>query len=217
MINDLEHNILKSDFLNEISNSLKDNIKLFISPLFGSSKVFIAKRLIEKENQIVFLFPDVTSASEFAVELNMLGLERYYVNITEFKPEVLQEKITDISNREKLILISTYELLNHQFPSKEKIDETTTRIELGGNLSYNDLIEYFNLLNYQKDKFVEAPGDFSVRGSIIDFWSYSEKNPARLEFDGDFLESIRYFEPESQRSIENVNSGYPGRSYKLQQ
>jgi len=206
MINDLEHNILKSDFLKEIVNSLKDNNKLFISPLFGSSKVFITKRLIEKENQIVFLFPDVTSASEFAVELNMLGLERYYVNITEFKPEVLQEKITDISNREKLILISTYELLNHQFPSKEKIDETTTRIELGGNLSYNDLIEYFYLLNYQKDKFVEAPGDFSVRGSIIDFWSYSEKNPARLEFDGDFLESIRYFEPESQRSIENVNA-----------
>ena len=62
-----------------------------------------------------------------------------------------------------------------------------------------------NLLNYQKDKFVEAPGDYSLRGSIIDFWSYSEKNPARLEFDGDFLESIRYFDPESQRSIDSID------------
>ena len=51
---------------------------------------------------------------------------------------------------------------------------------------------------------MEAPGDYSQRGAIIDFWSYSEKNPARLEFDGDFLESIRYFDPESQRSIEQV-------------
>ena len=206
MVNDLEQNILNSDFLNEISNSLRDNSKLFISPLFGSSKVFAAKKLIEKENQMVFLFPDVTSASEFAVELNVLELEKHSIGITEFKPEILQEKLTDISSRDKFILISTYELLNHLFPLKEKVDETTTKIELGGNLSYNDLIEYFNLLNYQKDKFVEAPGDFSVRGSIIDFWSYSEKNPVRLEFDGDFLESIRYFEPESQRSIENVNT-----------
>ena len=62
------------------------------------------------------------------------------------------------------------------------------------------------MLNYQQDKFVEAPGEFSVRGSIIDFWSYSEHNPARLEFDGDFLESIRYFDPESQRSIEKLDA-----------
>ncbi len=48
-------------------------------------------------------------------------------------------------------------------------------------------------------------GEFSVRGSIIDFWSFSEANPARLEFDGDFLESIRHFDPESQRSIEKLD------------
>ncbi len=205
MITNLEQNIISSGFLNQIVSSLKNENKVFISPLFGSSKVFTAKKLIEREKQLIFLFPDVQTASEFCVELNVLGLEKFVISIVEFKPEILQEKITDISKKNKFILVSTYELLNHQFPSKEKIDKTTTRIELGGNLSYNDLIEYFNLLNYQKDKFVEAPGDFSVRGSVIDFWSYSEKNPVRLEFDGDFLESIRYFDPESQRSIENVN------------
>ncbi|MBT8386556.1 MAG: transcription-repair coupling factor, partial [Ignavibacteria bacterium] len=54
--------------------------------------------------------------------------------------------------------------------------------------------------------FVEAQGEYSQRGSIIDFWSYSEHNPVRLEFDGDFLESIRHFDPESQRSIEKVET-----------
>ncbi len=206
MNDNLEQNIQSSAFLKKISVSIRDNSRLFISPLYGSSKVFVAKKIFEKEKQLIFLFQDVQSASEFSVELNVLGLEKELISIVEFKAETLQEKITDISNREKFILISTYEILNHQFPPKEKITETTTKIEIGGNLSYNDLIEYFNLLNYQKDKFVEAPGDFSVRGSIIDFWSYSEKNPARLEFDGDFLESIRYFEPESQRSIENIKS-----------
>ena len=134
MINDLEQNILNSDFLNEISDSLRDNSKLFISPLFGSSKIFVAKKLIEKENQLVFLFPDITSVSEFAVELNVLGLEKLLISITEFKPEILQEKLTDLLNSDKFILISTYELLNHKLPPKEKLDETTTKIELGGNL-----------------------------------------------------------------------------------
>jgi transcription-repair coupling factor (superfamily II helicase) len=206
MNKDLEQNISSCAFLKEISDSLKDRHILYISPLFGSSKVFTAKTLIEREDQLIFLFPDVTLAAEFAVELNVLGIDKHSINITEFKADILQQKITDISSLKKFILISTYELLNHQLPLKERIDETTTHIELGGDLTYNDLIEYFNLLNYQKDKFVEAPGDFSVRGSIIDFWSYSEKNPVRLEFDGDFLESIRYFEPESQRSIENIKS-----------
>jgi len=75
---------------------------------------------------------------------------------------------------------------------------------VGGELKYDDLIEYLNLLVYTKDKFVEAPGYYSQRGAIVDFWSYSEKSPVRLEFDGDFIESIRYFDSESQRSFEKV-------------
>lgn len=204
MSNTTTQNITDSDFINKIIGYSKDNNRLFISPLYGSSKVFVAKKLIEKEKQLIILFPDVQAVSEFCVELNVLDLEKHLISITEFKPEILQEKLTDISKRHKFILVSTYELLNYKFPSKEKIGQNTTRIEMGGNLSYDDLIEYFNLLNYQKDKFVEVPGDFSVRGSIIDFWSYSERNPVRLEFDGDFLESIRYFDPESQRSIETI-------------
>src|SRR3989304_6053132 len=182
MNKNLIQQISENYFVSEIFNSLKDSSRLFISPLFGSSKVFIAKKLIESEKQLVYLFPDIQTASEFIVELNVLELEKYLIGITEFTPEILQEKLTDISKKNKFILVSTYKLLNHQFPSREKIDQNTTKIEMGGNLSYNDLIEYFNLLNYQKDKFVEAPGDFSVRGSIIDFWSYSERNPVRLEF-----------------------------------
>ena len=77
---------------------------------------------------------------------------------------------------------------------------------MGGEVTYDELVEYLNLLDYQQDKFVEAPGEFSSRGSIIDFWSYSESGPVRLEFDGDFIESIRQFDPESQRSIEKVDT-----------
>jgi transcription-repair coupling factor (superfamily II helicase) len=177
---------------------------VYTSTLFGSSKSLLLLKLIESEDQVIVLLPEIKSIEEFQVELDILNLSPYVIAITEYKPEFLQEKLTEISKINKLILLADYNLLNCQFPSKEKIERSTTKIFVGGELKYDEIIEYLNLLNYQKDKFVEAPGDYSLRGSIIDFWSYSEKNPVRLEFDGDFLESIRYFDPESQRSIESV-------------
>ena len=182
----------------------RDNNALFISPLYGSSKSFLLKNLISKEKQIVILLPDEQAVAELNVETELLGLSKHVIVVPEIKPEIVQEKLTDISNKEKFILICSYDLLNCALPSKEQITQKTTTVQQGGDLTYNDLIEYLNLLNYQSDKFVEAPGDYSQRGAIIDFWSYSEKNPVRVEFDGDFLESIRYFDPESQRSIETV-------------
>ncbi len=172
----------------------------------GCVKSYFISELGKKESKIVVLFPDIQAANEFNVELNVLGITKNLLLLTEFRPETIQEKLTEISSKEKFILISTYNLLNCVIPAKEQIEQKTTKIHTGGDLSYSDLIEYLNLLNYQKDKFVEVPGDYSQRGSIIDFWSYSEQNPVRLEFDGDFLESIRYFDPESQRSIEVIEN-----------
>ncbi len=176
----------------------------YISPLYGSSKSFLINGLSNKEKQLVILLPDSKAVDELKVELTVLGLSDKLLVVNEFRPEPLQETLTEITKRDKFIVLSTYNILNCELPSRERVSEQTTHIQVGGNLSYNDVIEYLNLLNYQKDKFVEGPGDYSQRGSIIDFWSYSEKNPVRLEFDGDFLESIRYFDPESQRSIEQI-------------
>ncbi|MHB1685911.1 MAG: transcription-repair coupling factor [Ignavibacteriaceae bacterium] len=176
-----------------------------ISPLSGSSKSLFVEILSESESQLVVLFPNLQSAAEFNVELSEFGLSKQIITLTDFKPEFVQEKLTDILSRKNFILISTYELLISKLPAKKMIEGNTTKIQVGGELTYNDLVDYLNLLNYQKDKFVEAPGDYSQRGSIIDFWSYSEKNPVRLEFNGDFLESVRYFDPESQRSIEETS------------
>ncbi|MGE5439173.1 MAG: transcription-repair coupling factor [Bacteroidota bacterium] len=144
--------------------------------------------------------------NEVKVELNILGLGDLAIAIDELNFEVLQERLTQIGNRSEYILLSTYELLKIKLPAKNQLEKNTTTLRPGGEIAYEELIEYLNLLNYTKVKFVESAGDYSVRGSIIDFWSYSESNPARVEFDGDFLESIRHFDPESQRSSDIVES-----------
>ena len=200
------HKFLGFDSIKHLGKMLRESTApVFISPLFGSSKSLLILKLIESENQVVVLLPEIKAIEEFQVELDILNLSTYVIAITEYKPEFLQEKLTEISKKNKFILLADYNILKCEFPSKERIEKSITKIFAGGELNHSEIIEYLNLLNYQKDKFVEAPGDYSLRGSIIDFWSYSEKNPVRLEFDGDFLESIRYFDPESQRSIDNID------------
>lgn len=186
--------------LSNFSNSKE----ILISPLNGSSKSFAIKELLEKNDQLILLLSDIKLVNETKVELSVLGLANELIVLDDLNLESIQEKITEISKRKKFVLLTTYEILNLKLPNREKINNITTKISVGGDLKFDDLIEYLNLLVYTKDKFVEAPGYYSQRGAIVDFWSYSEKSPVRLEFDGDFIESIRYFDSESQRSFEKI-------------
>ena len=194
------------DLAQSIIKSPPDNFQIFISNFFGSSRNLFVKQIAENERQVYLLCEDLRSLDECNVELSILGLSDQTILVPELKPDLLQEKLTEISNRDNFILLSTYELLSHKLPDRELVRKNTTRIAVGGDLSFSYVVEYLNLLNYQRENFVEAPGEFSQRGAIIDFWSYSEKIPVRLEFDGDFLESIRSFDSESQRSIEPLQT-----------
>ncbi len=201
-----ENNLIRKNFFDKLVKQIVSTEevknKIAISSLHGSAKAFLIKELADKHNHILALLNDIKNAEELNVELSVIGLEESIILIDTFNYEKLQQKLTEINSRKKFILLTTYNILNLKFPSREKVENTTTKIQIGGEISYEELIEYLNLIDYQKDQFVEAPGEFSVRGSIVDFWSFSEHNPVRLEFDGDFIESIRYFDPESQRSIE---------------
>ena len=184
----------------ELTSLFKEQSPIYISRFAGSIKSLIISTILKEENKLTVLLPTRKEVDELKVELSILGLGERLVVIDEFTPEILQEKITSLNQKNKFILLSTYKLLNTNFPKKVSLEKNTTRLEPGGEITYDDLIEYLDMLDYARDKFVGNPGDFSIRGSIIDFWSYSEKHPCRVEFDGDFLESIRFFDSESQRS-----------------
>jgi transcription-repair coupling factor (superfamily II helicase) len=192
--------------LSKAASALNAGEKLKISSFPGSSKALYINSIIHKENQVLILEPGIKEVDQLNVEFSVQGMPEHVVVIKEFTRDAIQEKLTDISNRNKTVIISTYELLKTPLPSKEAVEKSTTMVEVGSDLTYDDLIEYLLLSNYSRDKYVESQGDFAIRGSIIDVWSFSEKQPSRLEFDGDFLESIRYFDPESQRSSERVES-----------
>lgn len=194
------------DFYKKIRAKETDSGIFHVSHLAGCTRQLLINRLVKNEKQILLLCPSVQIVNEVKVELTILGLEELLISADEFNAENLQERLTDITKKEHFILLATYSILKLRLPSRNLLNRSITNIELGGNLSYDDLIEYLNSLNYDSDKFVDSPGTFSVRGSIIDFWSYSEKQPVRLEYDGDFIESIRHFDPENQRSLDKISS-----------
>ncbi len=199
--------------LSERLGSFTDEQKqLYISALPGSTKSLLISLLARREKQIVVLLPSIQIVNETKVELDIMELGDRLVAIDQISADTIQEKITTLANKSESVLLATYEILKLKLPKKTDLASNTTIIEVGSELSYDDIVEYLSLLSYQRDKFVEHPGDFAIRGSIIDFWSYSEKSPARLEFDGDFLESIRLFDPDSQRSagrIERISLAAP--------
>lgn len=189
-----------------IQKSDSNAARFYVSPLPGSTLTLLTNQLSGHKSQIIVLAETNQRVKELKVEFNIVGTFDKTVVIDDFSPDSLQEKLTGLNKKKNFVIISTIELLVQKLPNKEALENSTTLIEAGGELTYDDIVEYLNFSNYSKDKFVENPGDFSTRGSIIDFWSFSEDQPCRLEFDGDFLESIRYFDPESQRSSNRIES-----------
>ncbi len=192
--------------IEKAGSNFKKPVLIPITPLPRSSKSLLVNSLFALNNNIIYLLPDKQSVYEVNVELNILGLGEKTFPVPEIDFHTIQEKLTAIQNLQSFILVSTYELLKLKLPSKTEIEKNTYKIELGSELSYDELLEYFSLLEYEREKLVAEPGFYSLRGSLIDFWSYSENRPCRLEFDGDFIESIRYFDPETQRSYNHIDS-----------
>jgi transcription-repair coupling factor (superfamily II helicase) len=204
-----ERLINKIESLPGVKNSVREILSrrkgiLYTSPFYGSSKIFLIKKLFENSKSAVLLLPDEKSINEAKVEFAMLGIEEGVMLLFPGETAELQQKITELSRLDKFILLTTYEALNLRLPPKDALSKGTTFIQSGDEIAYEDFIEYLFSLDFTKERYVEEPGQFAVRGSIIDFWSYSEKLPCRIEFDGDFIESVRFFDPESQRSYKTI-------------
>lgn len=194
-------------FVRLVKELLSENSKLnYISPLSGSSKAILVGDLCKNQKNVLLLYGDTKSVEEIYIELNLLDVKSKIISFTDFSTESISEKISSISKNKSNIVVSTHNILECKFPDVEKFRNSLTQISVGSELDYDEFVEYLNLINYSRDKFVELPGCYSIRGSIIDFWSYSEKHPVRIEFDGNFVESLRYFDEESQRSFEKINS-----------
>ena len=115
------------------------------------------------------------------------------------------EVLSRINSRRKPALIVTYpDALFEKVVTRKELEKNTLKISTGDALSLDFLNETLFEYHFKRVDFVTEPGEFSVRGGILDVFSFSHDEPYRLEFFGDEIESIRSFDVETQLSTERV-------------
>ncbi|GAB1442322.1 transcription-repair coupling factor [Ignavibacteriales bacterium] len=177
-----------------------------LASLPGSSKSLLALQMKMKFEKIVILEPDIRTVMERATELQLMGVNVPVISITEYNAKKIQEVLNNLSSLNGYFLIATYDLLLVKLPAKEDFAESLYKLTSGATVTYDRFIALLQGYNYRKDKYVEESGIYAQRGAIVDFWSHSESLPVRVEFDGDFIESLRFFDPENQRSVQLLES-----------
>lgn len=106
--------------------------------------------------------------------------------------------------RQEFAIITTVDAFFDGMASIEEIRQHSVRIEIGDSIDFAGLQRQLVELGYTREEQIETPGQFAVRGGILDIFPLTEDVPVRVEFWGDEVDSIRSFDVDSQRSIENM-------------
>ncbi len=111
------------------------------------------------------------------------------------------------SSRHRLILVTTPEGLFSTAPTLNSLESGEIRLSRGDTVDFTALQNRLaNVLDYDSEVNCERPGQFAVRGGLIDVYPLNATAPVRLDFFGDELDSIRQFDPTTQRSLESTDS-----------
>jgi transcription-repair coupling factor (superfamily II helicase) len=115
------------------------------------------------------------------------------------------EVLNRINSRKKPAIIVSYEeAIFEKVVTKKELDKNTLKLSIEDKFSIDFINETLFEYNFKRVDFVTEPGEFSVRGGIIDVFSFSNDNPYRIEFFGNEIDSIRSFDVETQLSIEKL-------------
>lgn len=118
-----------------------------------------------------------------------------------------QKSLQAIAHRTspKIVMSSLQASLQKMF-TMERLDRKLLTITQNEELPFDIFVEHIAALGYERRPVVLEKGEFSVRGGLIDIFCVTEKGPVRIEFSGDTIDSIRFFDPISQRTLDTVTS-----------
>lgn len=200
----------------ETINSEKPQIS--IKNFVGSSKSILLALLQKDLNrQILLLTQNQETADDWYYDLKQLINEESLAILTEEKHKFsIDNELTEnfaefVEGLDKsiekndLLLITTSSVLEKKFPKPDTISKNKMKLFRGETLNFVEFTKHLMLNGFQKEVFVAEPGDISIRGGIVDIFPIGWNNPLRIEFWDDDIDSIREFDPLSQRSIREYN------------
>lgn len=218
MKNDIVTLYEKSPRINQLAEQLqKREEKIHLKGLIGSSLSFVIQSLFQKSDlPFLLLFQDKEEAAYYLNDLENLindqdvlfypGSYRrpYQIEETDNANVLLRAEVLNrINSRKKPSIIVSYaDAIFEKVVTRKELDKNTLKVATGDNISIDFINEVLFEYNFKRVDFVSEPGEFSVRGGIVDVFSFSNDNPYRIEFFGNEVDSIRTFDVETQLSVE---------------
>ena len=190
-----------------------------ISGLVGAAtSLVVAETFKNTERPFLLIFNDKEDAAYHLNDLEALLCDKdvlfypgsyrrpYQIEETDNANVLLRSEVLNrINSRKKPAIIVTYpDALFEKVVTKKELEKNTLKISVGDRLSIDFVNEVLFEYQFHRTDFVTEPGEFSVRGGILDVFSFSNDAPYRIEFFGDEVESIRTFDVETQLSLEQV-------------
>ncbi len=209
-------NFEESLILQRLWNFIAQNQIIRIKGLLGSSLSFYCSTIIKKSlKPSLFVFNNKEESLYFLNDIETLNPEKKIFYFPELSKEpysnkypnnynLLQrtetiEHLNFSKNKNSIIVTHVNAIAVNQI-NKTEIKKNSINLKLNQNIPFDKLNEQLFELEFRREDFVVEPGEFAVRGGILDIFPYSSQTPFRIEFFGDEITRIRSFDIESQRS-----------------
>ncbi len=211
----------------EILNSLGEAGKkprIHLKGLIGSSRSLVASAVFEHTSSLnCFILPDKESAAYFFNDLEQVFSEKdretekrkvlfFPSSFKQHSHESQKDNMgllsrTEVLNRlhsraKKFIMVTYPEAVSEKVVNRKFLEKNTLKLRSGESVSQDFILDLLIEYDFERADFVIEPGQFSLRGGLIDVYSFSGEHPFRLEFEGDRVASIRTFDASTQLSIE---------------
>jgi transcription-repair coupling factor (superfamily II helicase) len=191
--------------------------KIHVKGLLGSALSFVIDPLFrQSEMPFLLIFKDKEEAAYYLNDLEQLigdqdvlfypGSYRrpYQIEETDNANILLRAEVLNrINSRKKPALIVSYpEALFEKVVTRKELEKNTLKVAVSDQISIDFINEVLFEYEFRRVDFVTEPGEFSVRGGIVDVFSFSNDNPYRIEFFGNEVDSIRTFDVATQLSLD---------------
>ena len=182
------------------------NAHLLLSGLHASAR---ALALAQVQKPLFVIFDNAETAQYAYADLKALGANAGFFPSSKRRRTIddaaVIQRIETLTTMPQIIV--TYpEAVAEPVPAKEELKAVSFSLSVGQEIQQSKLGQQLSELGFEHVDFVFQPGQYAMRGSIVDIYSYSHDNPYRLDFFGDEIDSIREFDIEDQLSKNRVDS-----------
>ncbi|MBR2186975.1 MAG: transcription-repair coupling factor, partial [Lachnospiraceae bacterium] len=205
------------DIYEELEKSLKKPGVTDIDGVAEAAKAHFIYSLGGDERVKLVIRSDDTGARELLKEIRLYDREAVYYpprDLIFYQSDLNGNELTrermncvkTLLEKKGAILITTFDALMEKIPGLSRIRESILPLSRGEDINIEAFSKKLVSMGYRRSVQAENPGEFAVRGGILDVFPLTEENPVRLELWGDTIDSIRYYDAATQRSLEETES-----------